>query len=230
MKKSRRGLFIVLEGTDGSGKETQRKLLVSTLRRAGKRVATLDFPQYGKESAYFVEQYLNGHYGPAKNVSPYIASLFYALDRLAVKQQLKQWLQAGRIVVANRFTLSNAAHQGGKIKSKVELNKYWRWLFNLEYGVFGLSKPDITVLLQVPAGVARKLVLKKSPRRYLKSGARRDIHEANFGHLRAAEARYLTLAKLVGAKVVKCVDGGKLLTPEEIHRRVWSKVSQYVKR
>ncbi|HLD86187.1 MAG TPA: thymidylate kinase, partial [Patescibacteria group bacterium] len=208
MKKSRRGLFIVLEGTDGSGKGTQFKLLVSALRRVGKRVATLDFPQYGKKSAYFVEQYLNGRYGSADSVSPYIASLFYALDRYAAKQQLNDWLKQGRMVVANRFILSNAAHQGAKIKSKVELNKYWRWLFNLEYGVFGLPKPDLTILLQMPAEVAHKLVLRKSPRRYLKSGAKRDIHEADHGHLRAAEARYLTLAKLVGAKVVKCVDGG----------------------
>src|SRR3989338_7021246 len=114
MKK--RGIFIALEGTDGSGKTTQFKLLVEALRSRGLKVATVDFPQYGQPSAFFVEYYLNGRYGGASKVGPYRASLFYALDRFQAAASIKKLLSQGKIVLANRFTLSNAGHQGGKIK------------------------------------------------------------------------------------------------------------------
>lgn len=224
MKKNKRGLFIAIEGTDGSGKGTQFKLLVSALRAQGHKVETLDFPQYGKKSAYFVEQYLNGNYGPADKVSPYIASLFYSLDRYSMKQQLDNWLKQKKVIIANRFTLSNAAHQGGKLESRKDILKYWQWLFNLEYRVLGLPKPDMTILLRVPAAIAQKLVLKKAPRKYIKSGSRQDAHEADIKHLRAAEARYLSLAKITKSAVINCVDSGRLLTPQEIHHKVLSKI------
>jgi dTMP kinase len=214
----KRGKLIVIEGTDGSGKGTQLKLLVAALRRTGRQVVTLDFPQYGRKSAYFVEQYLNGNYG--KHLSPYIASLFYSLDRYAAKNKLDKWLKQGRVVVVNRFTLSNAAHQGGKISGSAALKKYWQWLFDLEFKTLGLAKPDVTVLLHMPSAVAYKLVLKKKPRRYLKLRVKQDIHEADMNHLRKAEARYLSLAKLVRAKVIRCVVDGRLLTPKEINRRI----------
>ncbi len=224
MKGSKKGVFIAIEGTDGSGKGTQFKLLISSLRRHGLKVETLDFPQYGKKSAHFVEQYLNGAYG--KKVSPYIASLFYSLDRYSVKEKLNTWLKQGMVVVANRFTLSNAAHQGGKLKKAKDINKYWQWLFNLEFGVLGLPKPDITILLYVPAQIAQKLVMKKAPRSYIKSGAGKDIHEGDLAHLKAAELRYLKLAKLIKASVIKCVESGRLLTPQEIHRKVLDKINK----
>jgi dTMP kinase len=228
MRKSR-GVLIVIEGTDGAGKATQHKLLVSALRRANRRVATLDFPQYGKKSAFFVEKYLNGDYGPAQQLSPYIASLFYTLDRYAAKTLLLKWLKQGRVVVANRYTLSNAAHQGGKIKSKKALSRYWQWLFNLEYGTFGLPQADLTIVLHMPAKLAQRLVLKKTSRKYLKRGVKRDAHEADLAHLKSAEVRYLELAKIFGAKVINCVDNGKLLTPQQIHRNVLGIVKDKLK-
>ncbi|MDP3986070.1 MAG: hypothetical protein U1C53_01685 [Candidatus Veblenbacteria bacterium] len=222
MKRPKRGTFIVIEGTDGSGKGTQFKLLVAALRRAGKKVATLDFPQYGKPSAYFIEQYLNGKYGKNGDVSPYEASLFYSFDRYAAKRQLVEWLREGRVVVANRFTLSNAAHQGGKIQSDSARRKYWQWLFNLEFNVLGLPRPDVTIFLHMPAVTAQKLVLRKAPRRYLKLGVKKDIHEADLRHLKAAEKQYVILARKVGARTVECVEKGRLLTSKEIHNRVLS--------
>lgn len=227
-KKNKKGIFIVLEGTDGTGKTTQHKLLVKALRRWGLRVSALDFPQYGRQSAYYVEQYLNGVYGPADKISPYLASLFYALDRYAAKEKLIKWLAEGRVVVVNRYTLSNAAHQGGKIKSTAARQKYWRWLFNLEYGWLGLPRPDLTIILHIPAQLAQALVLKKAPRGYLKLGKKRDAHEINLSHLKSAEARYLTLARLVKAQVVECVQQGRLLTPAEVHSKLINKISKII--
>jgi dTMP kinase len=216
-----RGLFIVIEGTDGSGKTTQFKLLVKALRRAGKTVATVDYPRYGQPSAYFVEQYLNGKYGTAKQVGPWRGSLFYALDRFAEAAQIKRWLNQGKVVVANRFTWSSAAHQGGKINSKAARQRYWRWLFDLEFKLLGIPKPHLTIVLHMPARVAQGLIGNKPHRRYIKRKGQKDIHEADLAHLRAAERVYLSLAKYSKARLVECVERGRLLTPNEIHSKVW---------
>ena len=109
--KKEQGRFIVLEGTDGSGKTTQFKALVARLKKEGIAVKTVDFPQYGKESSYFVRQYLNGKYGGLKEVGPYRASLFYALDRFDLSSETRQALASGKIIVTDRYVDANAGHQ-----------------------------------------------------------------------------------------------------------------------
>jgi dTMP kinase len=113
----KKGVFIVLEGTDGSGKGTQFRLLIERLKRDGIKHATFDFPQYGKPSAYFVEQYLRGSYKGISAVSPKKGSLFYALDRFAANDELRDALAKCEIVLSNRFTASNMGHQGAKMKT-----------------------------------------------------------------------------------------------------------------
>ncbi len=222
---SRRGLFILLEGTDGSGKATQAKLLAQTLRRVGRKVMMVDFPQYGKPSAWFVEQYLNGEFGKASDINPYEASLFYALDRAEAGPRIKKALAQGKIVIANRYTLSNAAHQGGKISNAREQKKYWQWLFNLEYHLLKLPQPKVTIILHVPAKISQTLVDKKSVRSYIK-GKKRDAHEADILHLQHAEQAYLKLSKIYGFKVVEGIHHGRLLPPPEIHAKVWKIVTK----
>src|SRR5690606_22484531 len=112
-----KGIFIVIEGTDGSGKGTQFKLVTDHLRAKGYNVATFDFPQYDLPSSYFVKKYLNGEYGSADEIGPYTSSLFYALDGYEAAPAIRQALEEGKIVLANRFTGSNMAHQGTKILS-----------------------------------------------------------------------------------------------------------------
>ncbi len=223
----KKGLFIAIEGTDGSGKTTQFKLLVKALKRAGYKIATADFPQHNKPAAYFVDKYLNGSYGTAQTVGPYRGSFFYALDRYDASFQIKKWLAEDKIVVTNRYVLSNAGHQGGKIKKSSEQKRYWRWLFDLEYRLFGIPKPDINVLLHMPARVAQKLVDKKKARAYV-GGKKRDLHEADLEHLQQAERAYRDLAKIYDISIVECVKN-KILTPKEIHYKVWRVVSKLLK-
>src|SRR5438309_125915 len=108
------GIFIVLEGADGSGKATQFRLLAERLRAVGYDVAVFDFPRHDRPSSHFVRSYLNGEYGPAKEVSPYTASLFYALDRFEAAPAIRQALSEGKVVLSNRYVGSNMAHQGAK--------------------------------------------------------------------------------------------------------------------
>lgn len=219
----RRGKLIVLDGTDGSGKTTQFKLLVETLEAEGHQVATVDFPQYGSKSAGPLEEYLNGKYG---QLNPYAASIFYAIDRFDVSLQIRQWLEQGKIVVANRYVTANAGHQGGKIEDRFERLKYFKWLDNLEYVTFGIPKPDLNIILHVPAAIAQKLVDKKSPemRKYA-NGKKRDLHEADLKHLQNAERVYLEIAKLFpNTKLIECMEGDELLTPQQVHNKVWELV------
>src|SRR3989338_1857508 len=173
MKKT---LFIAIEGTDGSGKSIQTELLVKHLKKAGKKVGRIDFPQYGQKSAALIEDYLNGKFGSAKEVGPSRASIFYALDRYAASFKIKNWLSQGRIVVANRYLASNMGHQGGKIKNAKERKKFFDWIYDLEYNIFKIPKPNINFILRVPPKISQQLVDKKSAREYLQ-GKKRDIHE-----------------------------------------------------
>jgi dTMP kinase len=223
--------FIVLEGTDGSGKTEQFKRLTAGLIAGGFKVATFDFPQYGSPSSYFVKEYLNGRYGGWKEVGPYKASLFYALDRFDVGRQIKEVLADGRIVISNRYVGSNLGHQGSKIKNGVERRKFFEWDYELEYKILGIPRPDLNIILHVPAETAQGLVDKKGGREYI-GGVKRDIHEADLNHLRAAERAYLEIAELFPKdfKLVECVENGRLLSIDEIHEKVLRVVQHFLKK
>ena len=215
-----RGRFIVIDGTDGSGKATQTNLLVEELKLSGYRVEMTDFPQYGTKSAGLIEEYLNGKYG---QVGPEAASIFYAIDRFDASFKIRRWLEEGKVVISNRYVTANAGHQGGKIKDDLERLKFFKWLDNLEYRIFNIPKPDMNIILHVPAKVAQELVDKKTAdQRVYANGKKRDLHEADLQHLLNAEKVYLQIARLFpNTKLVECVEHGKLLPPSEVHNKVW---------
>ncbi len=221
--EKQRGRFIVIDGTDGSGKATQTNLLVEELKLGGYPVEMTDFPQYGTKSAGLIEEYLNGKYG---QVGPKAASIFYAIDRFDASFKIREWLKEGKIVISNRYVTANAGHQGGKIPDDIDRLKFFKWLDNLEYNIFGIPKPDLNVILHVPAKIAQKLVDKKSAteRKYA-NGKKRDLHEADLKHLLNAEKAYLEIARLFpNTKLVECISNGQLLSPQEIHNKVWDLV------
>ncbi len=227
-----KGKFIVIEGSDGSGKTTQFKKLVARLRNANKKVVTIHFPQHGKPSAYFVDRYLNGEYGNLKETGPYTTSLFYALDRFDFAPKLRQWIKEGKIVVADRYMSSNMGHQGAKIANRKERITLYKWLYHLEYGILGIPKPDITAVLSVPAPIAFFLIgQKKDSRIYIKKG-KRDLHEASLSYLRLSERAYLDMIKTFPKdfRLIECAKRGRLLSIEEIHEKVWKEVYAMVKR
>jgi dTMP kinase len=183
----------------------------------------VDFPQYGTKSAGLIEEYLNGKYG---QVRPEAASIFYAIDRFDASFKIREWLNEGKIVISNRYVTANAGHQGGKIDDHYDRLKFFKWLDNLEYNIFGVPKADLNIILHMPAEMAQKLVDKKSAdeRKYA-NGKKRDLHEADLKHLKNAEKVYLEISKLFpNTKLVECVLAGKLLSPEEVHNKVWELV------
>ena len=232
--KNKKGKLIVLEGVDGSGKSTQTKLLLSRLEKEGLKTAIIDFPQYGKKSAGLVQEYLNGSYGAPDEVGPYRASIFYACDRYDASSKIRAWIQEGRIVVADRYTISNIGHQGGKIRNLKKWREFTRWLYELEYGIFGIPKPDLILILKTSPNVAyshsesagRDGIKKKKRAAYLNGD--RDIHERDKKHLARALVSYLRFQRENpgGCEVVDCLKAGEFLPPEVIHKEVWLAVAK----
>ncbi len=228
MLKNLNNKFIVIEGTDGSGKATQTKLLIEKLKKEGYKVKKIDFPQYGLKSAGLVEEYLNGKYGSSTEVGPYRASIFYACDRYDASFKIKKWIEEGFTVVADRYISSNAAHQGGKIKNKEERDKYLKWLYELEYGVFEIPKPDITFVLKTSAEFSYNLSSKtvdkeKKAKKLLYLGdKKRDIHEEDKQHLENSLNVYLELSESDPDDfiVIDCVKDGKMLSIEEVSKKL----------
>jgi dTMP kinase len=224
----KRGKLIVIDGTDGSGKATQTVILARRLRQDGYSVVVEDFPQYGKKSAGPVEDYLNGSYGPAHAVGPYLPSIFYAVDRFAASERIRKSLAGGKIVICNRYVTANLAHQGGKISSPRKRERFFRWVIDLEYRLFRLPRPDLNLILHMPAVVAQKLVGKKATRVYLR-GKKRDIHEKDLGHLRAAERVYLEIAKRFGYPVVECYVRGRILSRAEVASLIRNAIKKHLR-
>lgn len=215
-KPKLKGKLIVLDGTDGAGKTTQTKLLVETLREQGYEVEIADFPKYGDKSAGPVEEYLAGKYGL---MNPQAASLFFAVDRFDGSLKMRKWLDEGKIVIANRYVTANAGHQGGMIAGRTERLKFFKWLNDLEYNIFGLPKPDLNIILHVPAKVAQARAHKRDKKR--------DLYDSDLKHLQNAEKVYLEIAQLFpNTRLVECAEGDQMLTPQEVHNQIW----EYVRR
>ncbi|MDR4507674.1 MAG: hypothetical protein MRJ65_05465 [Candidatus Brocadiaceae bacterium] len=219
------GRLIVIAGIDGSGKTIQTKLLCEQLQKDGYPVVSTDFPQYGKTFfADMIAKYLRGEFGSAGFVSPYLASLLYAGDRLECKDRLNAWLSEGNIIVSNRYVCDNMAHQGGKIGDTVERQKFFQWLDTLEYDVFAIPRPSLNIFLNVPVEIAYHLVEKKEPRTYL-AGEKRDMHEEDRNHMRNAQQTFLEIAQRENNWVIiDCAGDDVLLSVQEIFGKIWGVV------
>ena len=217
------GLFVAIEGGDGSGKGTQSELLrehVSTT--LGKHVLKVSFPRYGEQSAYYASQYLNGVYGTADEVPADLASLTYALDRFAAKDDIEAQLALpGGFVIADRYVASNLAHQGTKFENPAERQAFYERMMATEYEVLGIPKPSINIVLIMPTDLAQANVDKKDARSYTEN--KRDIHEADASHLDRAKANYEELCYLYPSEFrsVQCTDNsGAMRSINDIQREI----------
>lgn len=222
------GIFIVLEGSDGSGKATQFDLLKKRLQSKGYSVEVFDFPRYDKPSSHFVTRYLNGEYGPASSISPYTASLFFALDRYEAGIEIQNALNEGKIVLSNRYVGSNMAHQGSKFNEDIEKRSFFVWEDSLEFQLLNIPRPNVNIFLRVPAEISFELIKQKAARNYTSKS--HDEHEADIGHLTSAVQTYDLLCNLFPKDYVAidCVEGDRLLDIESINSKVWTLVQAYL--
>src|SRR3990167_6955021 len=175
----KRGKLIVIDGTDGSGKATQTNLLIRHLKKDGRKVKVVDFPEYYSNFfGKFIGHCLSEQYYNFVKTHPKIASVLYAADRFESKGKIEKWLKDGYMVVANRYASANQIHQGGKIKNTKKREAFIRWLAEMEYKVFKIPKPDVVFYLSVPIPMVLKLIKQRNSadkRNYL--GKKKDVHE-----------------------------------------------------
>ena len=217
------GKLIVFEGTDGSGKATQSRLLCERFEREGIPYKKIDFPRYGKPSAAMVQEYLDGNLGSKPgDVNAYAASMFYAMDRYAsYKQDWGAFYEAGGLIVADRYTTSNAVHQASKLL-KSERSEYLKWLFHTEYELLGLPEPDLVIYLDMPTEITERMMRQREQA----TGTHADIHEQDEVYLRNCRANAREIVKECGWSVIGCAAMDEPRTPEEIHHDVYRTVEK----
>jgi len=197
----KKGKIFVIEGTDASGKETQANLIVARLNSEGISSEVMSFPRYDTPTGNLLRRYLGKppytqEFGPSNNVNPKIASCLYAVDRYASIKDMEAIVSKGNNLFLNRYVESNMGHQGGKIADKDERSNFVSWLEELEYGNFGLPRPDKVFFLYMPLEVA--IELRKG------RVGEADGHESNPSHLRNAEQSYLELSERFNWTRVDC--------------------------
>ena len=213
------GKLIVFEGTDGSGKSTQFELLAKRLEAEQIGFQRLRFPQSEEPSSALIRMYLGGAFGDdPEAVNAYAASTFYAVDRYASYQRVwKDYYQGGGLVVSDRYTTSNAVHQGSKVPEG-ERAEFFRWLYDLEYDRMGLPRPDLVVLLDMPVELSEQLMRKREQ----STGTHADIHERDEDYLKKCRDVALHAAKYYGWRTVSCAKDGAIRGVEDIHEEVYA--------
>lgn len=214
-------MLIAIEGIDGSGKGTQAARLRDRLEASGRSVKLLSFPRYDDTRfGKAIGDFLNGRFGSLDSVHPLLASLLYAGDRFESRQMLEEAIRLQDVVVLDRYVASNIAHQGAKLHGdeRVELKD---WVETVEYNIYSLPKPDLTVLLDLPATTAQQLIAKKSARSYTDKKA--DLQEADGGYLAAVREVYRELAvDQPHWQIVPCLKEGSLKSIDEISDEIFA--------
>ena len=219
------GKLIVIEGTDGSGKSTQFRLLTQRVAAEGHEFQKLVFPQYQEESSALIRMYLGGDFGSKPtDVNAYAASTFYAVDRYAsYKKVWGNWYEQGGLVVSDRYTTSNAVHQASKEPADRQ-PAFLKWLYELEYDRLGLPKPDLVIYLDVPTNFTEQMMR----RREADTNTTADIHEQDLDYLATCRRTGRAAAEYYGWTVIQCVRDGRMRSIEDIHEEIYRHVAAIV--
>ncbi|MGM0482396.1 MAG: dTMP kinase [Patescibacteria group bacterium] len=220
----RKGKLIVIDGIDGSGKATQADLLKKRLTKEGFKVKSIDFPRYYDNFfGAFIGECLSGEHGDFIKTNPRVVSVLYAADRFESLKDINKWLHEGFWVIADRYVSANQIHQGGKIKDPRKRKEFLDWLEKMEHQVFGLPYPDIVFYLDVPLEVSRSWLKNKEAqknKRYLKG--KKDVAETDIDYLKNSRNTALSLERRNDNWIkILCCPKGVVLSPEEVHRKVF---------
>ena len=217
------GKLIVIEGTDGSGKSTQFRLLTQRMEEEGHEFRKLVFPQYSEPSSALIRMYLGGEFGTKpSDVNAYAASAFYAVDRYASFQKdWGKWYREGGLIVSDRYISSNAVHQTSKEKPE-NREAFLQWLYEFECDKLGMPKPDLTIYLDVPTAFTEKLMR----HREAETNTHADIHEQDMSYLATCREMGRAAAQFYGWNVIQCVDQGQMRSIEDIHQEIYDLVSK----
>ena len=215
------GILIAIDGTDASGKQTQSELLYKRLTENGIKARRISFPAYENDSSALVKMYLAGDFGSdPSDVNAYAASVFYAADRFATYRT--DWgrdYNDGVVIIADRYVSSNMIHQASKCAGNAEKDKFIAWLEELEYGHFGLPKPDKVLFLDMPTEAAAELMKDRANK--IDNSESKDIHESNLAYLKKSYENAKYISDLRGWTHISCVKGGRVRDISDISDEVY---------
>lgn len=216
-----KGKLIVFEGTDGSGKATQTRMMAQRLQREGVTFREIDFPRYGNPFAEPARLYLQGVLGDQPgDVSAYAASVLYAVDRYAsYKEDWGSAYESGELILANRYTTSNAVHQASKLDTQ-EREQFLQWLFEFEYGRLELPEPDLVIYLDLPNELSERMMRQREAA----TGKHADIHERDQAYLRRCRENAGKVVDYCHWQRIDCSRNGEIRSIEEIHNEAWELV------
>jgi len=224
-------MLIAIEGIDGTGKRTQCDLLRWRLVRTGLRAEILSFPRYGQTSvSALIADYLNGRFGNLDSVDPHFIAVLYAVDRFETRDELRGLSKTVDVVLLDRYVGSNLAYQGARVNPQ-EYQSFMAWITKLEYEVFALPRPDLTLYLDLPVEAAADLISRKGLRTYTAHVS--DLYEENRHYLDACRSAYRELARMSLDSpwfLIPCAEAyGQLRPPSEINETIWKIVEDAVR-
>lgn len=219
-------LFVIESGTDGSGKATQSELLYNRLIDDGYNVKKVSYPDYESQSSALVKMYLNGDIAKkADDVDAYIASTFFAADRyISYKMNLEEYFNSGGIIIADRYTTSNMVHQASKMDSDEDKEKFLKWLYDFEYGLYGIPVPDEVFFLDVNVATSEQLI--KNRLNKFTNDSKKDIHESDKEYLIKTYENSKYVAKKYDWNIIDCINEEGLRSIESIHEEIYKKVKE----
>lgn len=220
------GKLFVIEGTDSSGKQTQLEELKRRFEKEKIEYKSVSFPNYESNSSELVKIYLSGELAEnPKEISPYIASTFYAADRyVTFKREYEKYYNNGGIILADRYTTSNMVHQAGKIEDAEERKKFLDWLWDFEFNLYGLPVPTQIIFLNMPTEYAIKLM--KNRKNKFTNEEKKDIHERNLEHLKDAYNEALKVSKKYNWYEIKCIKDNRIRTIDDIHEEIFKEIKK----
>lgn len=222
------GKLFVIDGTDGSGKQTQLEKLKERLEKDNIDYRVVSFPNYDSKTSTLVKMYLSGEFGNnSKEISPYIASTFYAADRYATYQtELKDYYEKGGIILADRYTTSNMIHQAGKIQDEKERDKFLKWLWDFEFDLYKLPIPTEVFFLNMPVEKSLELIANRDNK--FTHDAKKDIHERDKNHLIDAYNAACDVTKKYNWYEIKCVKDDQIRSIEDIHEEIYNEFKKHI--
>lgn len=222
------GKLFAIEGVDGSGKQTQTRLLFERLAREGENPFAVSFPDYESEASCIVKMYLDGKFGVnADDVSAKTASTFFAADRyVSYKTKWEQEYRSGRLILADRYVTSNMIHQAGKIDGEAAKDEFLEWLCNFEYEIYGLPKPDAVIFLDVPPAVSARITWGRKNK--ATGQDLQDIHERDAEHIKKSYENAAYVAQKYGWHVINCAPDGEMRSVESIGDDIYKIIRSYI--
>jgi len=167
--------------------------------------------------------YLGGGFGSDPDaVNAYAASSFFTVDRIAsYLQDWRDYYESGGLILTDRYTTSNAIHQGAKLPPE-DRERFFKWLYEYEFNLVGLPMPNTVIYMDIESNQAAQRLEK----RQTETGTSGDIHEQDAKYLNQCAQSGKHAAMYYGWNLVSCFSDATARSEKEIHQEICTLISE----